>query len=99
MALGTIPMRPPIGSDATVAGDKANAEGSVTIEKLDAEDFCTTWKSNISAEVRLEAMAVGQEFFYKLINDSLWMTSSHLDMGMFLIRKRQFAHPLAVGTD
>ncbi|CAL2270003.1 unnamed protein product [Prunus armeniaca] len=50
-------------------------------------------------EVRLEATAVGQEFFYKLINDSLWMTSSHLDMGMFLIRKRQFAHPLAVGTD
>ncbi|XP_021801093.1 uncharacterized protein LOC110745325 isoform X2 [Prunus avium] len=153
MVLGTSPMRPPIGSDATVAGDEANVEGSVTIEKLDAKgkgcrkkrlitvllspyigpmrkkrkltvsdgtgtptafnptkpvpiedvkaviDFCTTWKSNISAEVRLEAMAVGQEFFYKLINDSLWMTSSHLDMGMFLIRKRQFTHPLAVGTD
>lgn len=37
MALGTILMRPPIGSDATVAGDKANAEGSVTVEKLDTE--------------------------------------------------------------
>ncbi|KAI5316358.1 hypothetical protein L3X38_036065 [Prunus dulcis] len=87
-------------SEGTGTPTAFNPTKPVPIEDVKAViDFCTTWKSNMSVEVRLEEMAVGQEFFYKLINDSLWMTSSHLDMGMFLIRKRQFAHPLAVGTD
>ncbi|CAL2239007.1 unnamed protein product [Prunus armeniaca] len=47
-----------------------------------------------NAKVQLESCSVGLEFFYKLIDDPEWISPRHLDMAMFLIRKRQLYHPL-----
>ncbi|VVA41211.1 PREDICTED: LOC109948410, partial [Prunus dulcis] len=38
-------------------------------------------------------------FFYRLVDETEWMSSRHLDMAPFLIRKRQLSHPLVFGTD
>ncbi|KAI5316714.1 hypothetical protein L3X38_036421 [Prunus dulcis] len=62
-------------------------------------EFCTAWKNDISAEVQLESCSAGPEFFYKLIDDTKWISSRHLDMETFLIRKRQLCHPMVFGTD
>ncbi|CAL2244560.1 unnamed protein product [Prunus armeniaca] len=72
-------------------------------------EFCTRWKNDISAEVQLESSAVGPYFFYKLVDDMEWISSrcghnlyfnfQHLDMAMFLIRKRQLSHPSIFGSD
>ncbi|XP_020418031.1 uncharacterized protein LOC109948738 [Prunus persica] len=62
-------------------------------------EFCTAWKNDISAEVQLESFSVGADFFYKLIDDTEWVSSRHLDMATFLIRKRQLSHPLVFGID
>ncbi|KAI5313987.1 hypothetical protein L3X38_043163 [Prunus dulcis] len=77
--------------------------------------FCSAWKSDMRlrfltfqfqyssystiAEVQLESFSVGADFFYKLIDETEWMSSRHLDMATFLIRKRQLSHPLVFGTD
>ncbi|CAL2265860.1 unnamed protein product [Prunus armeniaca] len=61
-------------------------------------EFCIAWKNDISAEVQLESCSVGSEFFYKLIDDTEWISSKHLDMATFLIQKRQLSHPLLLGT-
>ncbi|XP_020424477.1 uncharacterized protein LOC109950329 [Prunus persica] len=72
----------------------------VPIEDVKAViEFCTAWKNDISAEVQLESFSVGADFFYKLIDDTEWVSSRHLDMATFLIRKRQLSHPLVFGTD
>ncbi|CAL8117226.1 unnamed protein product [Prunus armeniaca] len=55
--------------------------------------------ADCSAEVQLKACSVGQSFFYKLIDDIEWISSRHLDMIMFLIRKRQLSHHLVFGMD
>ncbi|CAL9010209.1 unnamed protein product [Prunus brigantina] len=47
-----------------------------------------------SASVEKQEVEVGPEFFYKLIDDTEWISSRHLDMATFLIRKRQLSHPL-----
>ncbi|CAL2266738.1 unnamed protein product [Prunus armeniaca] len=59
---------------------------------------CKAWKSDISAELELEPFVVGANFFYKLVDETAWMSSRHLDMAMFLIRKRQLSHPQVFGT-
>ncbi|VVA41321.1 PREDICTED: LOC109948410, partial [Prunus dulcis] len=41
------------------------------------------------AEVQLESFSVGADFFYRLVDETEWMSSRHLDMATFLIRKRQ----------
>ncbi|VVA36165.1 PREDICTED: LOC109948410, partial [Prunus dulcis] len=51
------------------------------------------------AEVQLESFSVGANFFYKLIDETERISSRHLDMATFLIRKRQLFHPLVFGTD
>ncbi|VVA37613.1 PREDICTED: LOC109948410, partial [Prunus dulcis] len=51
------------------------------------------------AEVQLESFSVGADFFYRLVDETEWMSSRHLDMATFLIRKRQLSHPLVLGTD
>ncbi|BBN67244.1 hypothetical protein Prudu_21S000100 [Prunus dulcis] len=51
------------------------------------------------AEVQLESFSVGADFFYRLVDETEWMSSRHLDMATFLIRKRQLSHPLVFGTD
>ncbi|KAI5334891.1 hypothetical protein L3X38_025024 [Prunus dulcis] len=51
------------------------------------------------AEVQLESFSVGADFFYKLIDETEWISSRLLDMVTFLIRKRQLSHPLVFGTD
>ncbi|CAL2264591.1 unnamed protein product [Prunus armeniaca] len=60
---------------------------------------CKAWKSDISAELELEPFVVGADFFYKLVDETAWMSSRHLDMAMFLIRKRQLSHPQVFGTE
>ncbi|CAL8163918.1 unnamed protein product [Prunus armeniaca] len=59
---------------------------------------CKAWKSDISAELELEPFVVGADFYYKLVDETAWMSSRHLDMAMFLIRKRQLSHPQVFGT-
>ncbi|KAI5323795.1 hypothetical protein L3X38_032867 [Prunus dulcis] len=76
-------MNPPSIPKVSVAGDK---EGSASVEKQEVE------------EVQLESCSVGPVFFYKLIDDTEWISSRHLDMATFLIRKRQLSHPLVFGT-
>ncbi|BBN68258.1 hypothetical protein Prudu_352S000100, partial [Prunus dulcis] len=51
------------------------------------------------AEVQLESFSVGADFFYRLVDETEWISSRHLDMATFLIRKRQLSHPLVFGTD
>ncbi|CAL8117414.1 unnamed protein product [Prunus armeniaca] len=60
---------------------------------------CKAWKSDISAELELEPFVVGADFFYKLVDETAWMSSRHLDMAMFLIRKRQLSHPQVFGME
>ncbi|BBG92636.1 hypothetical protein Prudu_000429, partial [Prunus dulcis] len=50
--------------------------------------LCRAWKTDISAELELEPFEVGADFFYKLLDETAWMSSRHLDMAMFLIRKK-----------
>ncbi|VVA31431.1 PREDICTED: LOC109948410, partial [Prunus dulcis] len=40
------------------------------------------------AEVQLESFSVGADFFYKLFDETEWISSRHLDMATFLIRKK-----------
>ncbi|KAI5334383.1 hypothetical protein L3X38_024516 [Prunus dulcis] len=77
-------------------------------------EFCTAWKNDIRigfftfeiqyscyssiAEVQWESCSIGADFFYKLIDDTKWISSRHLDMATFLIRKRQLSHPLVFET-
>ncbi|CAL2240234.1 unnamed protein product [Prunus armeniaca] len=49
--------------------------------------------------VQLEAFSMGADFFYKLIDETAWISSRHLEMATFLIRKRQLSHLLLFGTD
>ncbi|BBH08848.1 DNA glycosylase superfamily protein [Prunus dulcis] len=51
------------------------------------------------AELELEPFEVGADFFYKLLDETAWMSSRHLDMAMFLIRKRQLSHPQLFGRE
>ncbi|KAI5342283.1 hypothetical protein L3X38_010158 [Prunus dulcis] len=51
------------------------------------------------AEVQLESFSMGADFFYRLVDETEWISSRHLDMATFLIRKRQLSHPLVFGTD
>ncbi|KAI5350943.1 hypothetical protein L3X38_003834 [Prunus dulcis] len=60
---------------------------------------CRAWKTDISAELELEPFEVGADFFYKLLDETAWMSSRHLDMAMFLIRKRQLSHPQLFGRE
>ncbi|CAL8163269.1 unnamed protein product [Prunus armeniaca] len=60
---------------------------------------CKAWKSDISAELELEPFVVGADFLYKLVDETAWMSSRHVDMAMFLIRKRQLSHPQVFGTE
>ncbi|CAL2259414.1 unnamed protein product [Prunus armeniaca] len=60
---------------------------------------CKAWKSDINAELELEPFVVGADFFYKLVDETAWMSSRHLDMPMFLILKRQLSHPQVFGTE
>ncbi|CAL2257826.1 unnamed protein product [Prunus armeniaca] len=43
---------------------------------------CRAWQSDISAELELEPFVVGADFFYKLVDETAWMSS------------RQFLQPL-----
>ncbi|BBN67506.1 hypothetical protein Prudu_748S000100, partial [Prunus dulcis] len=61
--------------------------------------LCRAWKTDISAELELEPFEVGADFFYKLLDETAWMSSRHLDMAMFLIRKRQLSHPQLFGRE
>ncbi|CAL9000228.1 unnamed protein product [Prunus brigantina] len=36
---------------------------------------CKAWKSDISAELELEPFVVGTDFFYKLVDETAWMSS------------------------
>ncbi|KAI5316692.1 hypothetical protein L3X38_036399 [Prunus dulcis] len=61
--------------------------------------LCRARKTDISAELELEPFEVGADFFYKLLDETAWMSSRHLDMAMFLIRKRQLSHPQLFGRE
>ncbi|CAL2266177.1 unnamed protein product [Prunus armeniaca] len=60
---------------------------------------CKAWKSDISAELELKPFVVGADFLYKLVDETAWISSWHVDMAMFLIRKRQLSHPQVFGTE
>ncbi|BBN68561.1 TCP-1/cpn60 chaperonin family protein [Prunus dulcis] len=49
---------------------------------------------SLEKRYQLESCSVGADLFYKLINDTDWISSRHLDMATFLIQKRQLSHPL-----
>ncbi|KAI5355870.1 hypothetical protein L3X38_008765 [Prunus dulcis] len=86
-------------SDATATPPCFDPSKPLPIEDVKAVlEFCTAWKNDISAEVQVESFSVGADFFYKLIDESEWISSRHLDMATFLIRKRQLSHPLVFGT-
>ncbi|BBG95912.1 DNA glycosylase superfamily protein, partial [Prunus dulcis] len=87
-------------SAATATPPCFDPSKSLPIEDVKAVlQFCSAWKSDISAEVQLESFSVGADFFYRLVDETEWMSSRHLDMATFLIRKRQLSHPLVFGTD
>ncbi|BBN69897.1 hypothetical protein Prudu_1236S000100, partial [Prunus dulcis] len=87
-------------SAATATPPCFDPSKSLPIEDVKAViEFCTAWKSDISAEVQLESFSVGADFFYRLVDETEWISSRHLDMATFLIRKRQLSHPLVFGTD
>ncbi|CAL8164340.1 unnamed protein product [Prunus armeniaca] len=87
-------------SDATATPPCFDPSKPLPIEDVKAViDFCTAWKNDISVQVQLEAFSVGADFFYKLIDETAWISSRHLEMATFLIRKRQLSHPLLFGTD
>ncbi|BBN67275.1 hypothetical protein Prudu_31S000300 [Prunus dulcis] len=87
-------------SAATATPQCFDPSKSLPIEDVKAViQFCNAWKSDISAEVQLESFSVGADFFYRLVDETEWMSSRHLDMATFLIRKRQLSHPLVFGTD
>ncbi|CAL9021309.1 unnamed protein product [Prunus brigantina] len=80
------PMNPPSIPAISMAADE---EGSSSVEK----------KRSGSVQVQLEAFSVGADFFYTLLDETAWISSRHLEMATFLIRKRQLSHPLLFGTD
>ncbi|KAI5317763.1 hypothetical protein L3X38_037470 [Prunus dulcis] len=87
-------------SAATASPPCFDPSKSLPIEDVKAVlQFCSAWKSDISAEVQPESFSVGVDFFYRLVDETEWMSSRHLDMATFLIRKRQLSHPLVFGTD
>ncbi|CAL2266189.1 unnamed protein product [Prunus armeniaca] len=49
--------------------------------------------------MQLEPCSIGPEFFYKLLDDTEWISLRRLDMATFLIWKRQLCHPLVFETD
>ncbi|CAL9018703.1 unnamed protein product [Prunus brigantina] len=87
-------------SEATATPPCFDPSKPLPIEEVKAViDFCTAWKNDISVQVQLEAFSVGADFFYKLIDETSCISSRHLEMATFLIRKRQLSHPLLFGTD
>ncbi|CAL8105150.1 unnamed protein product [Prunus armeniaca] len=87
-------------SDATATPPCFDPSKPLPIEDVKAViDFCTAWKNDISVQVQLEAFSVGADFFNKLIDETAWISSGHLEMATFLIRKRQLSHPFLFGTD
>ncbi|BBN68409.1 Protein of unknown function D, partial [Prunus dulcis] len=63
-------------SDATATPPCFDPSKSLPIEDVKAViEFCTAWKSDISAEVQLESFSVGADFFYKLVDETEWISS------------------------
>ncbi|CAL9005514.1 unnamed protein product [Prunus brigantina] len=87
-------------SDASATPPCFDPSKPLPIEDVKAViDFFTAWKNDISVQVQLEAFSVGADFFYKLLDETSWISSRHLEMATFLIRKRQLSHLLLFGTD
>ncbi|KAI5355890.1 hypothetical protein L3X38_008785 [Prunus dulcis] len=77
-------------SDATATQPCFDPSKPLPIEDVKAViEFCIAWKNDISAEVQLESFSVGADFFYKLFDETEWISSRHLDMATFLIRKKE----------
>ncbi|CAL9025760.1 unnamed protein product [Prunus brigantina] len=107
--------RPTTGFHAPTPEDRFDPTQPVAMDDVKAMiQVCKAWKSDIRlgfvtwqnqftcfliAELELEPFVVGADFFYKLVDETAWMSSRHLDMAMFLIRKRQLSHPHVFGTD
>ncbi|CAL9004799.1 unnamed protein product, partial [Prunus brigantina] len=92
--------RPTTGFHAPTPEARFDPTQPVAMDDVKAMiQVCKAWKSDISAELELEPFVVGADFFYKLVDETAWMSSRHLDMAMFLIRKRQLSHPHVFGTD
>ncbi|CAL2228394.1 unnamed protein product [Prunus armeniaca] len=92
--------RPTTGFHAQTPEARFDPTQPVAMDDVKAMiQVCKAWKSDISAELELEPFVVGADFFYKLVDETAWMSSGHLDMAMFLIRKRQLSHPQVFGTE
>ncbi|CAL2238545.1 unnamed protein product [Prunus armeniaca] len=92
--------RPTTGFHAQTPEARFDPTQPVAMDDVKAMiQVCKAWKSDISAELELEPFVVGADFFYKLVDETAWMSSRHLDMAMFLIRKRQLSHPQVFGTE
>ncbi|CAL2242078.1 unnamed protein product [Prunus armeniaca] len=92
--------RPTTGFHAQTPEARFHPTQPVAMDDVKAMiQVCKAWKSDISAELELEPFVVGADFFYKLVDETAWMSSRHLDMAMFLIRKRQLSHPQVFGTE
>ncbi|BBN68415.1 DNA glycosylase superfamily protein [Prunus dulcis] len=63
-------------SAATATPPCFDPSKSLPIEDVKAVlQFCSAWKSDISAEVQLESFSVGADFFYRLVDETEWMSS------------------------
>ncbi|CAL2227587.1 unnamed protein product [Prunus armeniaca] len=86
--------RPATGFHAKTPEARFDPTKPVAMDDVKAMiQVCKAWKSDINAGQELEPFVVGADFFYKLVDEIAWMSSRHLDMAMFLIRKRQLSHP------
>ncbi|BBG96719.1 DNA glycosylase superfamily protein, partial [Prunus dulcis] len=63
-------------SAATATPPCFDPSKSLPIEDVKAIiQLCSAWKSNISAEVQLKSFSMGADFFYRLVDETEWMSS------------------------
>ncbi|BBG92902.1 hypothetical protein Prudu_000765, partial [Prunus dulcis] len=66
-------------SNATATPPCFDPSKPLPIEDVKAViEFCTAWKNDISAEVQLESFSVALIFFYKLIDETEWISSRYI---------------------
>ncbi|CAL9019268.1 unnamed protein product, partial [Prunus brigantina] len=68
--------RPTTGFHAPTPEARFDPTQPVAMDDVKAMiQVCKAWKSDISAELELEPFVVGADFFYKLVDETAWMSS------------------------
>ncbi|CAL2238971.1 unnamed protein product [Prunus armeniaca] len=68
--------RPTTGFHAQTPEARFDPTQPVAMDDVKAMiQVCKAWKSDISAELELEPFVIGADFFYKLVDETAWMSS------------------------